>query len=160
MLEWSEILLRLVIATLASGLIGLNRDLHGKPIGVRTLGLVGLSCATVVIAALPANSDTFHLSDATSRVIQGILTGVGFLGSGVIFHIEQQHKVRGLTSAACVWFTACIGVICGAGRWQIVATGLAIAFVLLIFGGRAERSLHKLFGAEETPPDSTTTAPP
>lgn len=154
MLDWTEILLRLAVATLASALIGLNRDLHGKPIGVRTLGLVGLSSAAVVIAALPANSDTLHFSDATSRVIQGILTGIGFLGSGVIFHLEQQHKARGLTSAACVWFTACIGVICGAGRWQIVAIGLVIAFSLLIFGGRIEHSLRRFIGPE-TPPTDT-----
>jgi len=151
MTEWSEILLRLGVATLASGAIGLNRDLHGKPIGVRTLGLVGLACAAVVLFAMPAYGE-MRISDATSRVIQGILTGIGFLGAGVIVHAEiaGHSKVHGLTSAACVWFTACIGVICGAGEWRLVTVALAIAFVLLMVGGPLERTLHRLFSRDET----------
>jgi putative Mg2+ transporter-C (MgtC) family protein len=159
MLEWSEIVLRLVTATLASGLIGLNRELHDKPIGVRTLGLVGLSAAAVVIAGLPHGADADRLSDATSRVIQGILTGIGFLGAGVIVHLDQLRKVQGLTSAACVWFTACVGVVCGTGQWHLVAVALAIAFLLLIFGGRIEHRLHRLIGGrDEPPPDSTSSS--
>jgi putative Mg2+ transporter-C (MgtC) family protein len=107
LLEWWDIVLRLGVATLASGAIGLNRDLHGKPIGLRTLGMVGLATALVVLIASPASLEAGQLSDATSRVVQGILTGIGFLGAGVIVH-SDQHKVKGLTSAACVWFTACI----------------------------------------------------
>ena len=144
MMEWSEILLRLGVATLACGAIGLHRDLHGKPIGLRTLGLVGRATAVVVIFAMPQGPDPAHMTDAVSRVVQGILTGIGFLGAGVIVHAEAQHKVRGLTSAACVWFAACIGVICGAGQWRLVAVGLAIAFLLLIFGGPLERLLRRL----------------
>ena len=71
MLEWSEIVLRLGVATLAGGLIGLDRDLHGKPIGLKTLGLVGLATSMVVMLALPAG-DITRISDATSRVIQGM----------------------------------------------------------------------------------------
>ncbi len=70
MLEWSDIVLRLGVATLASGAIGLNRDLHGKPIGLRTLGLVGLATALAVMIANPAALEAGRLSDATSRVIQ------------------------------------------------------------------------------------------
>ncbi len=108
MLEWSEIVLRLGVATLAGGLIGLDRDLHGKPIGLKTLGLVGLATAMVVMLALPAG-DITRISDATSRVIQGILTGIGFLGAGVIVrgdavsgsraHQCRLRLVRGLRSA-------------------------------------------------------------
>src|ERR1700754_3589226 len=149
MLEWPEILLRLGVATLACGAIGLNRDLHGKPIGLRTLGLVGLATAVIVIFAMPPGTDPTRLSDATSRVIQGVLTGIGFLGAGVIVHTESQHRVRGLTSAACVWFTACIGAICGAGQWRLVAVALVLALLLLIFGGPAEKLLRKLIGPAE-----------
>lgn len=154
MIEWHDIILRLGVATLASGLVGLNRDLHGKPIGLRTLGLVGLATALAVMLASPAAIEAGRLSDATSRVIQGILTGIGFLGAGVIVHAEQ-HKVRGLTSAACVWFTACIGVVCGLGHWRLVAVALAIAFLLLVLGGPLERVIHRLLGGRdtsETPP--------
>ena len=113
MMEWSEILLRLSVATLACGAIGLNRDLHGKPIGLRTLGLVGLATAVVVIFAMPQEPYPAHMTDAVSRVVQGILTG-------------------------------CVGVICGAGEWRLVAVGLAIALLLLIFGGPLERLLRRL----------------
>ena len=129
MLDWSEIVLRLGAATLAGGLIGLNRDLHDKPIGLRTLGLVGLATAMVIVLADPSGNAT-KFPDATSRVIQGILTGIGFLGAGVIIHREHHSRVQGLTSAACTWFTACVGIACGAGQWRIVIVALAITFAL------------------------------
>jgi len=147
LLEWWDIVLRLGVATLASGAIGLNRDLHGKPIGLRTLGLVGLATSLVVLIASPAAVEAGQLSDATSRVVQGILTGIGFLGAGVIVHADQ-HKVKGLTSAACVWFTACVGVVCGLGHWRLVGIALAIALLLLMVGGPVERMLHRLVGGK------------
>jgi putative Mg2+ transporter-C (MgtC) family protein len=150
LLEWSEIVLRLGIATLAGGTIGLNRDLHGKPIGLRTLGLVSLATAMAVLLADPSGHAT-TISDPTSRIIQGILTGIGFLGAGVIIHREHHSRVHGLTSAACTWFTACVGIACGAGRWQIVIVALAITFALLIAGGPIERRLHRLLNGKEDP---------
>jgi putative Mg2+ transporter-C (MgtC) family protein len=150
LLEWSEIVLRLGVATLAGGLIGLDRDLHGKPIGLKTLGLVGLATAMVVMLALPAG-DITRISDATSRVIQGILTGIGFLGAGVIVRGEHRFRVHGLTSAACAWLAACAGIACGVGQWRIVIVGLAIASVLLLAGHRLERWLHRTLGGKEEP---------
>lgn len=155
MLEWWDIVLRLGIATLASGVIGLNRDLHGKPIGLRTLGMVGLATSLVVLIANPAAIEAGQLSDATSRVVQGILTGIGFLGAGVIVH-GNQNKVKGLTSAACVWFTACIGVVCGLGHWRLVGIALGIALLLLMLGGPLERAVHRLLGgrpSDDSRPD-------
>jgi putative Mg2+ transporter-C (MgtC) family protein len=150
LLEWSEIVSRLGAATLAGGLIGLNRDLHGKTIGLRTLGLVGLATAMVVVLA-ESFGNAEKGPDAISRVIQGILTGIGFLGAGVIIHRENRSRVQGLTSAACTWLTACVGIICGAGQWRIVAVALGITFIVLIFGGKVERWLHRALGGKETP---------
>ena len=150
MLDGPEIVLRLGVATLAGGLIGLNRDLHGKPIGLKTLGLVGLATAMVVMLADPFGDST-KLSDAASRIIQGILTGIGFLGAGVIVRAEHHFRVRGLTSAACTWLTACFGIACGVGQWRIVAVALAIAFTLLIVGHRLERWLHLTLGGKGDP---------
>ncbi|MDQ1091726.1 putative Mg2+ transporter-C (MgtC) family protein [Xanthomonas sacchari] len=146
MIDLSDIAVRLGIAALAGAAIGLNRDLHGKPIGIRTLGLVGLATAMVVLLADPLGRGGF--TDAGSRVIQGILTGIGFLGAGVIYQTRKHVRVHGLTSAACVWLTACIGILCGAGQWQIVAVSLGIAFVILLFGGRVERALHTALGGK------------
>jgi putative Mg2+ transporter-C (MgtC) family protein len=145
--DWPEIILRLGVAALAGGAIGLNRDLHGKPIGLRTLSLVSLATAMIVLLSDPTG-EPGRFSDATSRVVQGILTGIGFLGAGVIFHIEGHSRIRGLTSAACTWLTACIGILCGAGQWRIVAIALAITFVILVTGGPTERWLHRALGGK------------
>ena len=160
MLDWPEILLRLGVATLAGGLIGLNRDLQGKPIGLKTLGLVGLATAMVMVLADPS-SDHAKITDAGSRVIQGILTGIGFLGAGVIVHTQHHFRVHGLTSAACTWFAACIGIACGAGQWRIVGIALAIAFTLLIAGRHVERWLHRTFGGSSDPeqPSAASASP-
>lgn len=165
MLDWSEIVLRLGAATVAGGLVGLNRDAHGKPIGMRTLGLVGLATAMMVALSDPSG-DAGRFSDASSRVVQGILTGIGFLGAGVILHSEHHFKIRGLTSAACTWLTACIGILCGAGQWRIVLVGLVLTFVVLFTGGRIEHTLHRLLRktrseipAEATPAQSSDAGP-
>jgi putative Mg2+ transporter-C (MgtC) family protein len=149
LLDWSEIVLRLGAATLAGGLIGLNRDLHGKPIGLRTLGLVGLATAMVVVLAESLGSAE-KVPDAISRIIQGILTGIGFLGAGVIIRREDRARVHGLTSAACTWLTACFGIMCGAGYWRIAIIALGITFTVLVAGGRVERWLHRALGGKET----------
>lgn len=149
-LDWPEILLRLGTATLAGSALGLNRDLHGKPIGLKTLGIVGLSTATVVLLAVHF-AEPGKITDAASRVIQGILTGIGFVGAGVIVHESEGFRVRGLTSAACTFLAACLGITCGAGEWKIVLVALALAFVLLTIGHRVERWLHRALGGEEDP---------
>lgn len=147
-LDWPQILLRLGVATLAGSAIGLNRDLNGKPIGLKTLGIVGLSTATVVLLALQF-SEPGKVADATSRVIQGILTGIGFLGAGVIVH--ERIRVRGLTSAACTFLAACLGIVCGVGQWKTVAVALGLAFVLLTVGRRIERHVHRMLGGRDEP---------
>jgi putative Mg2+ transporter-C (MgtC) family protein len=115
-------------------------------IGVRTLGLVGLASATAVVAAMPHGIEDANSLAAASRVMQGVLTGIGFLGAGVIVRRDVGKAIHGLTSAACAWTTACLGLVCGLGAWQIVATGAVLVFVLLIFGGPFERMSHRRLG--------------
>jgi len=153
-LDWSEIILRLGIAALAGGAIGLNRDLHGKPVGVRTLALVSLATAMLTTIADPLRQGGF--TDAGSRIVQGIVTGVGFLGAGVIVHAGRHFRIRGLTSAACVWLTACVGIMCGAGHWRLVVVSLAITFAILLLGGRIERTLHRALGGKGDPASEPT----
>ena len=136
-MEIIEVIIRAGAAVLAGAALGLNRDLHGKPTGVRTLGLVGLGSAVAVMAV----SDSHDVS-AVGRVIQGILTGIGFLGAGVIIRDNQGQQIHGLTTAACAWLTACIGVTCGAGEWRIVLVSVFFAFLLLTFGGWLEKALR------------------
>ena len=132
-----DVTLRLVTALLAGGAIGLNRDLHGKPTGVRTLGLVGLGSAIVVLIVAG------HDVNATSRVIQGLVMGVGFIGAGVIIHGHISGHVHGLTTAACAWLTACVGAACGAGQWLVLSVSLPLIFLLLVLGGPIERMMHR-----------------
>lgn len=148
-----DIAIRLGAATLIGVLMGLNRDLHGKPTGVRTLGLVGLASAIVTLAAADAGSATGTDPNALSRIMQGVLTGVGFLGAGVILHDQGGQTVRGLTTAACVWLTACLGMMCGTANWKVLLVAFPIVAVLLTVGGRLERALHRRWGEAANKPD-------
>ena len=139
-----DIALRLGTATLVGVVLGLNRDLHGKVTGVRTLGLVCLGSALAVLSVHAVNG-----TDA-SRVIQGIVTGVGFLGAGVIVRNNKGRHVHGLTTAACVWVAACIGAACGCAEWQIVALGVALVLVILVFGGPFEKSIDRRWPRQES----------
>jgi putative Mg2+ transporter-C (MgtC) family protein len=136
-MENLDIALRLGAAALAGVALGLNRDLHGKPTGVRTLGIVGVGSALAVLAISGASGAD------VSRVIQGILTGIGFLGVGVIVRNNEGQHVHGLTTAACVWLTACIGVACGVAEWRVVLLSVPLIFVILVFGGPFEKAIHQ-----------------
>jgi putative Mg2+ transporter-C (MgtC) family protein len=147
-----EIVLRLGAATVIGGAIGLNRDMHGKPTGVRTLGVVALGSALVVIAMIdlapPGGTDP----DPVSRAVQGVLTGIGFLGAGVILRGDDGiSRVRGLTTAACTWLTACVGLICGTGNWRLLAAAVVFTCLLLTLGGPIEHGLHRRFGKAKDP---------
>ena len=148
MLSWWDILLRLGAAAMVGGLIGLNRDLKGKPIGLRTLALVGVAAA-LLVALADQSAARDRISGETARVIQGILTGIGFLGAGVIVHTGSRHEVHGLTTAACVWLAAAIGIVCGAGQWPIVLVAVVISFAVLLGGHAVERfAARRLGGAD------------
>ena len=153
-----DIALRLGAATVVGAVLGLNRDLHGKATGVRTLALVSLGSTLAVLS--------IHAVDGTdaSRVIQGIVTGVGFLGAGVIVRNSKGHHVHGLTTAACVWVTACIGAACAVAEWQIVVLGAAFVIVILVLGGPFEKAIDRHWPGQDpaAPTDTTrkTTAVP
>jgi putative Mg2+ transporter-C (MgtC) family protein len=147
-MEWIEIALRLLVATFIGGLFGLDRDLHGKPTGVRTLGIVGLGSALVVVACMDLGASVRGDFSAASRVIQGVLTGIGFLGAGVIVRGIRQSRVHGLTTAACTWLVACLGVVCGFASWRVIAIAVGLALLVLLTGGPVERFFHRRgFGA-------------
>jgi putative Mg2+ transporter-C (MgtC) family protein len=105
-------------------LIGLNRELYHKPTGIRTLGLVGLGSAVAVLAVAK------HPDADASRVIQGVITGIGFLGAGVILHRPTGMHVENLTTAAAIWITAALGVLSALGDWPILLIGVILTFLL------------------------------
>jgi putative Mg2+ transporter-C (MgtC) family protein len=141
-LELLDIVLRLGAAVAAGMLIGINRDLADKPIGMRTLGLVSLGAALASLAAIQYNDLAAH-PDALSRVVQGIIQGImggiSFIGAGVILRDREAGTVEGLTTAATVWVTAALGIACGLAAWTITGVALAFALFLLIGIGWIER---------------------
>jgi putative Mg2+ transporter-C (MgtC) family protein len=145
MLEWMDIVVRLGAATLIGGVLGLNRELHNKPTGVRTLGLVSLGAALAVLGV--ADDPQADIS----RVIQGVITGVGFLGAGVILHRAADSKVHGLTTAATIWVTASLGLLCGIAAWRIIIVAVLLVAILLTVGGPFEKWCRKEFGNDKPP---------
>jgi putative Mg2+ transporter-C (MgtC) family protein len=145
MIEYSEIIFRLCSAVLIGSVIGLDRNLHGKPTGIKTLGLVALGASLTTMASTDfafGHSTSFDIS-AVSRVIQGVITGIGFLGAGVIIHDRTTDRVRGLTTAASIWVTAAMGIVCGLGLWQIASVAMVIVLILFIVGRPLEKALHR-----------------
>lgn len=140
-LSTTEIALRLFTALACGAIIGLNRDFHRKPAGFRTFGLVSTGSALVVLVM---HQTLGGGADAISRVVQGVLTGIGFIGAGVILHREPPRKVTGLTTAAAVWLTAGLGVAAGSGQYVIALVALGLALILLLAGGPVERFLERL----------------
>jgi len=122
-----RVVARLVAALLAGAVIGLQREHKHKPAGLRTHMLVCFGTALFVVAALEAGM----ASDAMSRVIQGLVTGIGFLGAGAIIKLEGTAEIRGLTTAAGIWLTAAIGVTIGLGQLGIGVLAMLFTWVVL-----------------------------
>lgn len=143
----SDVALRLLAATAIGAAVGLDRELRRKAAGLRTHALVGLgaSLLTVVVSGLgPANE---HI-DAVSRVIQGIIAGVGFLGGGAILKsagTNEHEMVHGITTAASIWVVAALGIACGAGQWIAAVVAAALTLIVLVLGGRIDVMIKKRF---------------
>ncbi|MBV9569758.1 MAG: MgtC/SapB family protein [Alphaproteobacteria bacterium] len=145
----TDIILRLLAAVAIGMALGLNRDLKGKPTGIRTLGLVSLGAAVVTLGLTHEAHIAFD-NDAYSRVlqgvVQGVLTGIGFLGGGVILRSEAKETVRNITTAATVWVTAALGTACAVSDWRILGIGFALAMLLLMFGRQGEKWIERKVG--------------
>ena len=115
MISEGALVIRLILAVVLGALIGIEREMHGKPAGLRTHAMVSLGACLFTIASMAfGGSDTAVLVDP-SRVAAGIVTGIGFLGAGAIF--RDENKIRGLTTAADMWMVAAIGLAVGIGYY-------------------------------------------
>lgn len=144
MIETDDIVLRLGLAALTGVLLGLNRDLRGKPLGMRTLGLVALGAAAVTVAAVQFENLMFYpdpLSRVVQGVVQGVLAGISFIGAGVVLRDRQRGTVEGLTTAATVWVAAALGIACGLAAWVTVGVTIGIGLFLLVVVRQIERML-------------------
>ncbi|MGB5856249.1 MAG: MgtC/SapB family protein [Oceanisphaera sp.] len=138
--ELAHILIRLLAASLLGAIIGFQREKAGKPAGLRTHILVCLGTAVFILAC----SGVGMTLDAQSRVIQGVVTGIGFIGAGTILKLDSQQAIKGLTTAAGVWMTAAIGVAVGLGSLGVALLGTLFTIIILAlaapFEMRAEKS--------------------
>jgi putative Mg2+ transporter-C (MgtC) family protein len=144
----ARITVRLIVAMIFGAVIGIQRERAGKPAGLRTHMLVALGAAVFVIA-----SGEFGMNpDSISRVIQGLVTGIGFLGAGAILKLYDKRAVEGLTTAAGIWMTAALGVAVGLGRFGLALVATLLAWMTLSLVRQMEHILNR--GARKSEEDT------
>ena len=132
-----RVFIRLLAATLLGAVVGYEREQTGKSAGLRTHMLVAVSSAMFVLAPLEAGMSASDVS----RIIQGIATGIGFIGAGAILKVTSEREIQGLTTAAGIWLTAAVGLAAGLGRLGLAAIGVALAWIILYIVARIERNI-------------------
>ena len=132
-----KVTFRLCLAALAGALPGLQRERVHVAAGLRTHMLVSMGAAIFVLAALDAGASV----DATTRVIQGLATGIGFVGAGAILKSAQSQQVHGLTTASSIWLTAALGTAAGMGRIWLTILGSIFALIILALLRKFEQTL-------------------
>ena len=131
MIAW-ELILRILAAAGLTGVIGLERQIHGRPAGLRTHVLVGIGAALVMVggeAVVRLVAARAGVQIDPGRVAAGVITGIGFLGAGTIIRVGDW--VRGLTTAASVWFVAALGIVSGQGLYDLAIGGTVIGLIVL-----------------------------
>jgi putative Mg2+ transporter-C (MgtC) family protein len=138
--EATRIVLRLAMASLLGAAIGYERERRGKAAGLRTHMLVSLGAALFVLIPLQSGMKVEDLS----RVMQGVIAGIGFLGAGTIMKLSDRRRVKGLTTAATIWVAAAIGIAAGVGlETTALISTLSVLFILVIIG-RMEAGIDPL----------------
>jgi putative Mg2+ transporter-C (MgtC) family protein len=134
----TRITVRLMLAALLGGILGYEREQKGKAAGLRTHMLVALGAALFVLIPQQAGSSDVDLT----RVIQGIVAGIGFLGAGSIIKGDEEGDIHGLTTAAGIWLTAAIGIAAGMGREATAVLSTILAIIILSAASRFGRFLQ------------------
>jgi len=129
-----HVLIRLIAAILLGAVVGLQREKAHKPAGLRTHTLVSLGTAVLVLAC----SGVGMSHEGISRVIQGIATGIGFVGAGSILKLNEERNIQGLTTAAGIWMVAAIGVAVGLGSLGVALLSTLFALIVLALAGPRE----------------------
>src|SRR3954454_2146756 len=133
-----QFVLRLLVAAILGGMLGYTRELLGKEAGMRTHMLVGMGAAFFMATGHHAGMANADLS----RVMAGVLTGIGFLGGGVILKLASEKEIHGLTTAAGIWFTAAVGVGVGMGQMMTAIAGAVLGLAVLTIMRKIERRIR------------------
>lgn len=135
--EIVRIAVRLLFAMMVGGAIGFERGQVGKAAGLRTHMLVALGTALATLVPILSEMP----GESVSRVIQGALAGIGFIGGGAILKMSERHEIVGVTTAASIWLAACGGVAVGAGHFGLAIGGTILALIILALLGRLEHPM-------------------
>ena len=135
------LVLRLLLASLLGGLLGLEREVHGRPAGFRTHLLVSLGACLFALTSVEFYRIYGGSAATVDRVASQVVTGIGFLGAGAI--IREKASVRGLTTAACLWVAAALGIACGIGLFYLAICVTAVALASLMLLKRVENLLRR-----------------
>ena len=141
---WASLLLRMMIATLAGAALGWERSRQDRAImGLRTLSLVGLASCIAVLAIVHSDLPDMN-ADAAGRVVQGVLSGVGFIGAGALLHGGQGggKQIHGLATAASIWVSAAMGAAAALAVWPLIAGGVVLGLLVLFTGAPLERRIR------------------
>lgn len=140
-----ELALRMALALVFGGMIGLERELKDRPAGLRTNMMVSLAAATFTLLAAELISESTESPEIvridTLRIIEAVIAGVGFLGAGAI--IRSGQDVKGLTTGASLWMSGSVGVACGGGYYVVAVTATILAIVVLYAMSFIESRLKK-----------------
>lgn len=137
--QWAHATVRLLAAMLVGAIVGFQRERTGKAAGLRTHILVALGTTLFVLAATRSGMS----SDGISRVIQGITTGIGFIGAGAILKLSATQEIKGLTTAAGIWMTAAIGVAIGLGLLGLALLATILTWITLASLGLLEKQAER-----------------
>lgn len=143
---------RLVLAVVFGAAVGFDRELQNKPAGFRTHAMVGLGSALMCAISLGFPGPLTHDSEMVSRVLQGLIAGIGFVGGGAILRRDDQHDVTGLTTATSIWVVAAIGASTGLGLWQPALLTTVLALLILRGGGLIAGALERVRRRRGDPP--------
>ena len=139
-----DLLLRLVLGAVLGGVIGFNRELHHKPAGLRTHALVALgACTFTVMGLLLTPHGGMEDVSGVSRIVQGLVAGVGFVGGGVIMRGNSITDVQGLTTAASVLVVAALGAASGLGLWRTAIATAGLTMIILVLGEFVDAFIHR-----------------
>ena len=139
-----DVVSRLVVSAILGGVLGFNRELHNKPAGLRTHALVALgACLLSQVGIGLTSRGAVADPAAVSRIIQGIVAGIGFVGGGVILRDPASKDVYGLTTAASILVVATLGCATGLGLWRAAVASAILALLILVVGGLMDRFIHR-----------------
>lgn len=144
-----DILVRLVMAVLLGGLVGMERTLAGKTAGMRTYALVAMGSALFIVMALIMSAYYHGTSVDPLRVASQIIVGIGFIGAGLVFHNTQDQRTSGLTSAAGLWVAAGIGMACGFHLYSIAIIAALLTLVIFTILWYVEKAFKKISYSDE-----------